>query len=464
MASFRFRILAASLAAMACASPLHAGNPPIVDPDLGVGPTIWTDHFRDGQVVRFVRGFTIPPGAVVREARLRITADNSYEVFLDGRVIGQGGDWRVLTEYELRLLLHPGEHLLAVRAVNDFDIGGLVAGLRVTLADGRVIDVATDDSWRIAPGDRSDWLRKAKNWKTLPRAVASRPLLIGDRPLIYRAAISQPERIEFWQHRAFQVALAVIACGSFLGGLFLASRLYLRQRMARVVSRERARIAADLHDELGGGLTRLVLLGETSRSGVAASRGDELMDRVCDQSRSLLRGMNEAVWLINSERDTFRDLASYVARYAERFFADTPVRCRFEVDAEIPAWPCDIGTRRNLYLAAKEGLHNILRHSGASTAGIEIRRQRHELVFVLHDDGRGFEADAADGSGNGLRNIRRRIEEAGGRLGIESASGAGTRLEFRIPMPAPARLGFPRGRGFPWIFPRRRDHSAPTKA
>lgn len=207
-------------------------------------------------------------------------------------------------------------------------------------------------------------------------------------------------------------------------------------------------------------LTAKVGLGETSRSGlVAESPGEEVMGRVCDQSRALLRGMNEAVWLINSERDTFRDLAAYAAKYAERFFADTSVRCRFEIDAEIPAWPCDIGIRRNLFLAIKEALHNILRHSQASTASLEIRCQRQEMLVIIRDDGRGFDPNAADGSGNGLTNMRRRVAEAGGTLHIESKPGAGTLLEFRIPMQPPARLGFPVFRGFPWTRGRMRAQS-----
>lgn len=443
-------IVTAWIAVVAGASRLQAGNPPIIDPDLGLGATIWTDQFHDGQECRFVRSFSIPPGAKVESARLRITADNSYQVFLDGQLIGQGGDWRVLTEYELRLLLDPGEHVLAVNALNNFDIGGLLAGLRIRLDGNRRIDVLSDQSWKIAPNDRDDWMRKSTAWRNWPSAKLSKPLLVGQTPWIYRAPISQPIRLEFWQRKGFQVSLAVVAVASLLVGLFLASRLYLKQRMAWIVSRERERIAADLHDDLGGGLTQLVLLGETSRPGFAAdSPAADTMDRVCDQARALLRGMNEAVWLINSQRDTFRDFASYVAKHAERFFADTPVRSRFEIDAEIPAWPCDIGIRRNLFLAIKETLHNTLRHSQAATVSLKIRCQRHEMLVVIRDDGRGFDLAAADNSGNGLPNIHRRVAEAGGSLKIQSIPGAGTLLEFRIPMQPPARLGFPWLRRFP---------------
>lgn len=125
----------------------------------------------------------------------------------------------------------------------------------------------------------------------------------------------------------------------------------------------------------------------------------------------------------------------------------------------IPAWPCDIGTRRNLFLAIKEALHNILRHSQASTASLRIHCQRHEMVVVIRDDGRGFDTATGDGSGNGLPNMRRRVAEAGGTLHIESKPGVGTLLEFRIPMQAPARLWFPVFRGFPWTRGKQPAHS-----
>ena len=108
-------------------------------PKAGVGSWIWDQQMADRQQVRFVRAFEIPRGAEVTSARLRMTADNSYQVFLDGQPVGAGGDWRVLIEYDLKLLLHPGEHVLAVNALNDFDVAGLLLGLRVELSDGRVI-------------------------------------------------------------------------------------------------------------------------------------------------------------------------------------------------------------------------------------------------------------------------------------------------------------------------------------
>lgn len=412
--------------------PLHAKT--------GVGAWIWDQSHHDRQECRFVRAFDIPAGAEVESAELHITADNSYQVFLDGQPIGRGGDWRVLIKYDVKLLLTPGRHVLAVSALNDFDVAGLLLGLRVRLADGRTIEVGSDASWKVAPNDAAGWQKESRDWEGWSGAKVLYQVDAKYDPQIYEAPVSQPVELAFWQHQAFQLGLSVVALASILTGLFLASRLFLKSQMERVIRRERARIAVDLHDDLGGGLTQLVLLGETSRREVPEDTpAADALGRLCDQSRGLLRGMNETVWLINSERDTIRDFASYVVKYAESFFQNSPVRCRFEIEDDLPALPCDLGIRRNLFLAVKEAMNNILRHSGATSAEVEIRRQRNDLVVTIRDNGGGFDT-AAGGEGNGLRNMARRAREAGGRFNIGSSREKGTAVEFRVPFHAPLHL------------------------
>ena len=400
-----------------------------------------------------MRAFEIPEGSEVKSARLRITADNSYQLFLDGQPIGRGGDWRVLIEYDVRLLLTPGEHVLAVSALNDFDVAGLLFGLQVEMSDGRVIEIASDDSWKIAPNDVSGWQKKNRAWERWPAAKALYPIDLKYRPQIYQAPVSLPVEIALWQRKWFQISISLAAVAGIATGLFLASRLILKSQMEKVVRRERARIAVDLHDDLGGGLTQLVLLGEISRRETPAdSHAAEALGRLCDQSRGLLRGMNETVWLINSQRDTIRDFASYVAKYAESFFQNSPVRCRFNIEDDLPPLPCDIGIRRNLFLAVKEALNNILRHSQATAAEMEIHRQRNELLVTIRDNGRGFDPSKG-GEGNGLRNMAMRATEAGGRFRVESRPGEGSTVEFRVPLQAPARFSL--ARLFPWTRKRR---------
>lgn len=413
------------------AAPLH--------PQAGVGDWIWADETRDRQTVRFVRGFTIPEQAEVRSAILRMTADNSYEVFLDGQLIGRGGDWRVLIEYDLKLLLAPGEHVLAVSAVNDFDVAGLVLGLRIELADGRLVEIASDDTWRLVPDGVEPWKEvwKPGQWEA---ATVLYPIASGYPLQIYRAPLSLPLEVRFWQRTWFQVLVAGTAVLGLVSGLFLASRLVLKSKVETMVRDERARIAADLHDGLGGGLTQLILLSDATRRNLPGDSGAEAMlAQLSGQARELVRGFNEAVWLVNSQRDNMRDFASYLGKYAESFFQSTPIRCRFDIERNLPELPCGIGVRRNLFLAFKEALNNILRHSQAGEVRLSVRRDRGGVRIVVADNGVGFDPQRLDGSGNGLENLRRRAEDAGGTCEIHSRPGEGCTVCLSAPRMHKAR-------------------------
>lgn len=409
--------------------------------DSLVGDWIWTDGTQDRQECQFVRVIELPSDGAVESALLRITADNFYRVYLDGHFIGQGSDWRVLTEYDITRLLTRGRHVLAVSVVNDFDFGGLLAGLRIRLQDGREIEIPSDTSWVLVPAGASAW----PNPKIAPGWEKARVIRRFDtwmRPRIYEAPVSMPEERTFWQQRWFQVSLLVVSGVAILGGAFISGVLLLKLQSERVVRRERARIANDLHDNLGGGLTQLVLLGEAVRRelGDEAGRSGEKLKRLCEQARAMGRNMKETVWLINSQRDTVGELASFLARYAETFFRDTSIRCRFAIQENLPEIPCGLGVRRNLLLGVKEAFNNALRHSGAGEVELIVERRRGVLRIVVRDDGKGFDIGATP-PGEGLRNLELRAREAGGELALRSRPGAGTSVEFLIPLVKPARWG-----------------------
>ena len=420
-------------------SPMKAGE---LHHELWVGEWIWADSTQARQECHFVRVIDLPPGNKVESALLRVTADNFYRVYLDGYFIGQGSDWRALTEYDITRLLTPGRrHVLAVSVVNDFDFGGLLAGLRIRLGDGRGIEIPTDTSWDLVPETAPDWPfpKLDETWKKARIVRAFEPWM---RPRIYEAPVSLPEIKSFWQQRWFQVSLIAVSVTAVLVGLFLSGMLLLKLQSERVVRRERARIANDLHDNLGGGLTQLVLLGEAVRrdlADVGGHHGDKLK-RLCEQARAMGRNMKETVWLINSQRDTVSELASYLARYAETFFRDTPVRCRFAIDENLPDTLCDLGVRRNLLLGVKEAFNNALRHSHADEVELIIERRNRLLRIVVQDNGAGFDPKTIR-SGEGLRNLELRAREAGGQFLLRSKPGGGTAIEFLIPLAKTAQWG-----------------------
>ncbi|WP_348215097.1 ATP-binding protein [Luteolibacter sp.] len=408
---------------------------PALDANYGVGSWIWDHQTYDRQECRFWKSFEIPRGVSVKSATLRITADNFYFVFLDGQPVGQGADWRVLIEYDLSQLLESGTHVLAVDVSNDFDVAGLLVGLHINLADGSVIEIASDDTWKIAPRNVTDWKQRTRAPAEWPSAKVLYPFRPEDNKQIYQAPVSQPVVISFWQRRWFQISTIILCVLAAACSLFLFSRLILKSRMERMVRRERARIAADLHDSLGGGLTQLVILGDASKRVISnGSVAVDTLDRLCDQTRNLVRGMNEAVWLINSQRDNLRDFASYLGKHAELFFHDTPVRCRFEIEKNLPALPCDISVRRNLFLAVKEAFTNVLRHSGATEVRLGVRQERNGIRIIISDNGRGFDPSAVDGEGNGLANMKHRAAEVAGTFGIQRGEEGGCTVTLGAPL------------------------------
>ena len=415
-----------------------------LNPAYGVGSWIWDRETHNQQECRFWRSFEIPKSVFVQSAILRITADNNYRLFLDGREIGRGSDWRIITEYDLRLLLEPGPHVLGVLAFNDFDIAGVSLGLRVRLTDGSVIEVGSDETWRVVPPGVGDgWVKRTQVPATWPGATvvgAFGTRYWGSRFKVEKLPLLRPAIISFWQTGWFQLTLASL-CLVFIGAcLYLTGRLMMQTQAQQVMHRERARIARDLHDNLSAELTRLVLLGETTQSELPAESGTRLhLSQICERTRGLLRAMNETIWVVNSQRDTLRDFASYVCKYAETFLQSTPIRCRFDVEPDLPATPCDVGVRRNLFLAVKEALNNALRHSGASEVFVRIHREGPGVVVCIEDDGNGFDPASADRERNGLQNMAQRAAEAGGSCSILSMPGAGCRVEFKVPLAGPRR-------------------------
>ena len=112
----------------------------------------------------------------------------------------------------------------------------------------------------------------------------------------------------------------------------------------------------------------------------------------------------------------------------------TPVRLRIDVPAQLPAIDLTSEVRHNLFLAAKEALHNALEHSGASEVWLRLSADGGRLVIEVADDGRGFVPGDQPG-GNGVGNMRHRLADCGGTCEISSAPNRGTRVRFSIPLP-----------------------------
>lgn len=253
----------------------------------------------------------------------------------------------------------------------------------------------------------------------------------------------------FWQTTWFHVlgGLATVLAAS--GGVWADARRRMRRRLEKVereraMERERARIARDIHDDLGASLTRIAMLSESARGEAQVSEPvAKNLDRICGTARELTRAMDEIVWAVNPRHDRLDSLANYLSRFAYDYLSAAKIRCRLDVPWQLPTLAVTAEIRHNLFLAFKEAIHNVVQHGAAAEVRVELELSRQQLVLRVADDGRGFdpaeppsEATAAGRieRGNGLANMRRRLAEIGGTCEVHSESGRGTTVTFTAPL------------------------------
>jgi signal transduction histidine kinase len=203
----------------------------------------------------------------------------------------------------------------------------------------------------------------------------------------------------------------------------------------RVMEQERTRVAQDLHDELGAGLTEMGLLGDLVKNpAVPMPEKHQYLGQMTDTARSLVASLDEIVWAVNPRYDSVASLASYYTLFAQRFLDLAGVACRPHMPASFPEYPLDSKGRHGLFLAFKEALNNVVRHSGATEVSLKIEVGQGELIISVTDNGHGFNSATEAAGGEGLQGMRHRLEHLGGGCEIRSRPGLGTEVELRLPV------------------------------
>jgi signal transduction histidine kinase/ligand-binding sensor domain-containing protein len=264
-----------------------------------------------------------------------------------------------------------------------------------------------------------------------------------------------------WERLGFRVAVGSAAAALLAAMVWWIERRRSRQRVQameqdRAIENERARIARDLHDDIGAKLTRISLLGtmaaEDAGHGLSSVHA---INELSAAARETHRAFDEIVWSVNPRDDTLRSLAHFVCKHAEEFFDSTPVACRCRVPEEFPDLSLPPRHRHHVFLAVKECLQNVLKHAGATLVEVNIRLAPGKLQLEISDDGCGFDAERETGDrGNGLRNLRERMDRVGGSVFIESVLDSGTRLIFTIPVEGLKPAGPPPNAG------KQKDHES----
>ena len=234
---------------------------------------------------------------------------------------------------------------------------------------------------------------------------------------------------------------ALVSAG-ILSGLLVRRRARrklreLQREQARelAVETERARIARDIHDDLGATLTQIAMLSESAQTeaGGATSLKPKLTD-IFGRARNATRQLDEIVWAIDPGNDSVEQMVIYLCQFAEDYLKLAEIHFRLDAPDALPPHPLSSAQRHNLFLAAREALHNTVKHARATEVWLRIKLEGSQLYLLVEDNGEGCGL-AATGTGHGSANMRERMASIGGQFDRRDRSGGGTVVEFILPLP-----------------------------
>jgi signal transduction histidine kinase len=242
----------------------------------------------------------------------------------------------------------------------------------------------------------------------------------------------------WWETTLFR--LLVLA--ALVGAMYYVFRFRLQQQLIVLENQqlllekeitlrnERDRIAAEMHDDLGAGLSTIrflsLLAKEKETDAVKAGR----IDKIARSAAEVMEKMSDIIWVMNSRNDSLENFAGYFRRYAGEYLDTHGILLIFELPENLPPLLLSGEQRRALLLVLKECLHNVVKHAGASELHLQVSLNGC-LEITLQDNGKGL-PPTAENHGNGLSNIHRRVEALGGTARFENDNGVKVTLKTGI--------------------------------
>lgn len=243
-----------------------------------------------------------------------------------------------------------------------------------------------------------------------------------------------------WQTLWFRLAALTLfaGCIAYVARAYTKRRLRLRMAVLEreaAVERERARIARDMHDDVGASLTQIAIAGKLGQL-APLEKASSHLGEIATIARKAVTSLDEIVWAVNPRHDTLASLVDYLTQHALDFLQSAGMELELDVPATTPSRGLPTEFRHHLFLVVKEGLSNIVKHSAASKVKLSMAYGDSGLRIVLEDNGRGFDPQQLAKMGSdGLGNVKERIAEIGGLCHWESEAGQGTKMILGLPWP-----------------------------
>ncbi len=247
--------------------------------------------------------------------------------------------------------------------------------------------------------------------------------------------------VVLWKQTGF-IIICVIGSAFLIGGVVVVLlRTRWRRRLEqserqRLIEAEKTRIARDLHDDLGAGLTQMGIYSELALQ--QRNDSEKLSARLEDvftTAQRLARSLNEIVWAVNPVNDTVESLIAYLGDYVDEYLRVAGIALRSHVPMTRSTRSLASSVRHHLFCCSREILCNMVRHAEATEVLFQIELDDRSLKIVFSDNGKGFDPQQLQtlpGSHNGVNNLRQRMMEAGGSCDIISMPGQGTSVTLKV--------------------------------
>lgn len=226
----------------------------------------------------------------------------------------------------------------------------------------------------------------------------------------------------FWQRPWFYATALFLAMGLVIYITYSLSQVKIKKKLRELekqnaVTAERNRISRDMHDEIGSGLTHIALLSELIQT---QNKTDEAIKQdvgsISTAARKLIENMSEIIWAFDPYNDQLENLLSYTREQMKLYFEPFDITLTIEFPDAVPAVKLTNEQRRNLYLVTKEALNNAMKHAHATNVMVCFSMADDLLQFKVSDNGSGLKEDKGRTNGNGLKNMRKRMEDIGGSI------------------------------------------------
>ncbi len=298
-------------------------------------------------------------------------------------------------------------------------------------------------------GHEADWIdvgnRRVANYTKLPPGTYNFHVTACNEDGVWNPVGSSLAVIvlpPFWRTWWFLSAATLGLLGMIVGIVHFVSTQKLQRELAvlhqqQALEKERARIARDIHDQVGASLTQVSLLSEMVESDKDLPDEVEAHARQISQTaRETSHALDEIVWTVNPSNDTLDGLINYICKHAQEYLAVAGLRYRLEVPSQLPSTAISPEARHNVFLAAKESVTNIVKHAKASEAIIRLFLHPNSFILEIVDNGRGpgDMNSAAAKSRNGLSNMRKRMEDIGGTFTMGPGDQGGTVIRLTVPI------------------------------